>query len=151
MVSIGTIKYKNGSSWVDILHPVGSVWLSNNETSPASLFGGTWTAVSGYYLYAGNDTGTGGSNSVQASHSGGYVRLGDYIRNVYEESPEGGYGLPNKYMGLASGLPFEDRPIVAVNAQENITNARPPVYGLSDHRITVTPKYQSIYVWRRTA
>ena len=149
-----SVMYKNGSSWVNLMlqaYPVGALYLSFSSTSPASLFGGSWTAVSGYYLYAGNSTSTGGSNSVTASHSGGYVRLGDYIRNAYEESPEGGYGLPNKYMGLASDLPFADRPIIAVHAKENITNARPPVYGLSNHSITVTPTYQSIYVWRRTA
>lgn len=149
-----SVMYKNGSGWVNLMlqaYPVGALYLSFSSTSPASLFGGSWAAVSGYYLYAGNGTSTGGSNSVTASHNGGYVRLGDYIRNAYEESPEGGYGLPNKYMGLASNLPFADRPIVAVNAKENITNARPPVYGLNSHSITVTPKYQSVYVWRRTA
>lgn len=149
-----SVMYKNGSKWVNLMlqaYPVGALYLSFSSTSPASLFGGSWTAVSGYYLYAGNGTGTGGSNSVQASHSGGYVKLGDYIRNVYEESPEGGYGLPNKYMGLASNLPFEDRPIVAVNRRMRISDAMPPVYGLNTHSITITPKYQSIYVWRRTA
>jgi hypothetical protein len=56
MVSIGTIKYKNGSSWVDILHTVGSVWLSNSSTSPASLFGGTWTQLTNAVLRAATST-----------------------------------------------------------------------------------------------
>ncbi len=35
-------------------YPVGSVYISDNSTSPASLFGGTWEQLNGYYLYAGN-------------------------------------------------------------------------------------------------
>ena len=45
MASVGTIKYKNGSSWIDILHPVNSFYISYASTSPANLFGGTWTQV----------------------------------------------------------------------------------------------------------
>ena len=63
MASIGTIKYKNGSSWVDILHPVGSVWLSNSSTSPASLFGGTWTQLTNAVLRAATSTGYIGSDT----------------------------------------------------------------------------------------
>lgn len=63
MASIGTIKYKNGSSWVDILHPIGSVWLSNSSTSPASLFGGTWTQLTNAVLRAATSTGYIGSDT----------------------------------------------------------------------------------------
>lgn len=63
MASIGTIKYKNGSSWVDILHPIGSVWLSTSSTSPASLFGGTWTQLTNAVLRAATSTGYIGSDT----------------------------------------------------------------------------------------
>lgn len=35
-------------------YPVGAIYISDNSTSPASLFGGTWEQLNGYYLYAGN-------------------------------------------------------------------------------------------------
>lgn len=35
-------------------YPVGAIYISDNSTSPASLFGGTWEQLDGYYLYAGN-------------------------------------------------------------------------------------------------
>lgn len=64
MASVGTIKYKNGSSWVDILHPVGSCWLSHQSTSPANLFGGTWTQLTNAVLRAANEYGYSGSDNM---------------------------------------------------------------------------------------
>ena len=52
---MASIKYKNGSSWVDIrntLYPVGSIYMSTSSTSPATLFGGTWSQISGALLGA---------------------------------------------------------------------------------------------------
>lgn len=50
---------------LDIIYPVGSVYLSWNSTNPKNLFGGTWTRLSGGFLYGcvssvgtGNGTGT---------------------------------------------------------------------------------------------
>ena len=51
------------------LHPVGTYYWSSNSTSPASLFGGTWQQVSGYYMYATTNTSTGGASSVTLTSS----------------------------------------------------------------------------------
>lgn len=50
------------SEIVDLIYPVGSMYFSVSSTSPATLFGGTWERINGYYLYAGNGGNTGGSN-----------------------------------------------------------------------------------------
>ena len=42
-----TIRYKNNNEWIDILHPVGSFYLSTEGESPANLFGGIWTRITG--------------------------------------------------------------------------------------------------------
>ena len=49
----------------DLIYPVGSIYLTMADTSPADLFGGTWKKLSGGYLYANssNAGNTGGSNS----------------------------------------------------------------------------------------
>ena len=37
-----------------LAYPIGSLYISDNSTSPASLFGGTWEQINGYYPYFGN-------------------------------------------------------------------------------------------------
>ena len=63
MPSVGTIKYKNGSSWVDILHPVNSFYISYASTSPASLFGGTWTQVTNAVIRGASSVGYTGADT----------------------------------------------------------------------------------------
>lgn len=40
-----------GVSLIDIIYPVGSVYKSSDSTSPATLFGGTWTQISSSPYY----------------------------------------------------------------------------------------------------
>lgn len=44
-------------------YPVGVLYLSFSATSPAELFGGTWTQITGRFLRAANDVSTGGSDT----------------------------------------------------------------------------------------
>lgn len=39
-----------------VIYPVGSVYMSYTSTSPASLFGGNWTAITGHFPYFNNGT-----------------------------------------------------------------------------------------------
>ena len=38
------------------LYPVGSIYMSTNNTSPASMFGGTWEQIKDCFLWATGDT-----------------------------------------------------------------------------------------------
>ena len=64
MANPGTIRVKEGSSWVDILHPVNSWYFSKVSTSPASLFGGTWQQITDAVLRSATGYGYGGNDNM---------------------------------------------------------------------------------------
>ena len=58
------------ATWVnllDIIYPVGSIYQSTNSTSPASVVGGTWSAIGGRFLLGANSTYTAGSQDGAAT------------------------------------------------------------------------------------
>ena len=54
---------------LDKIYPVGSIYMTMASSNPGDLFGGTWTKLSGGYLYAdtNNPGAKGGSNSFTLS------------------------------------------------------------------------------------
>lgn len=58
-------------SLVDIIYPVGSIYMSANNVNPGTLFGGTWQAISGRFILAAGGNyplgTTGGSATKQLS------------------------------------------------------------------------------------
>ena len=75
---------------VDVVYPIGSIYMSVNNTSPQTLFGGTWDQLSGQYLLAWNaDYGTtAGSNvaivppGIESKILGGNNYQSDYTRQT---------------------------------------------------------------------
>lgn len=144
------LKYKSGSSWVDynlVIYPVGAIYLGFSSTSPASLFGGTWTPITGRFLYCNAGTGTGGNNSH------------NHI-----------YGIGGRdFWSLTSALQIyngSSNSWITINTKANneTTAVNSAAAGTSKsliqswyHTTTNTtsasnmPSYQTVYAWRRTA
>ena len=49
-------------------YPVGSIYMSVNQTSPATLFGGTWQRIQDTFLLAAGTTYTAGDTGGEATH-----------------------------------------------------------------------------------
>lgn len=121
---MSTLMYKSGSSWIDVIHPVGSMWLSNSSTSPSSLFGGTWQQLTNAVLRAAAGYGYGGSDShtltidEMPSHS-----HSDYIgydvvsgNNAIGFRPYGQCFWSNSYTSkVGGGKRFQSFPVIAIS------------------------------------
>ena len=54
---------------IDFEHPVGSIWISQNDTSPASLFGGTWEKIEGKFIIGASSAYPVGTTGGSATHT----------------------------------------------------------------------------------
>lgn len=110
-----------------LAYPVGAVYISFVSTSPASLFGGSWTAITGRFPYFNSSTETGGSNTHTLT-----------VKELPSHNHSG--GISAKSVGLS--------------ASGNMYGVYSPAgTGMSGGSAAHNnmPAYQSLYAWRRTA
>lgn len=136
---------------INIMYPVGSIYMSVNSVDPSTLFGGTWERIQDRFLLCAGDSygagTTGGSaQATLPSHthtlgSGGYQWWG--VKRG-KGSTEGGGKIPDsgKYYGAAvdDGAPDNYK---WINDVDNT--------GVTDVSQANMPPYLAVYVWKRTA
>ena len=54
---------------VDLIYPVGSIYMSVNATNPKELFGGTWEQIKGRFLLGMSSSYSAGSTGGEATHT----------------------------------------------------------------------------------
>lgn len=62
-------KGSGGNISLNDVYPVGSVYMSVNNTNPSTLFGGTWVQLKDRFLLGAGDTYTNGSTGGEANHT----------------------------------------------------------------------------------
>lgn len=150
-----SLKFKDGSTWVDYsltIYPVGSVYLSYTNTSPATLFGGTWVQITEKVIRAANNVNTGGNDSVSHAHTlaSGYAPI------------EFSWNTSNQIYDLATGPIINVSPAWTINTHANFNVSHSTYNGMVDRGIQLRgssdsesvsnlPAYQNLYIWRRTA
>lgn len=121
-----------------LAYPVGAVYISYVSTSPASLFGGTWTQITGRFLRMANDVSTGGADNVtltaaqMPSHTHGVQ--GYFNRVVYNSYSNSEFEV--SYNRIASDGASGNTPVLSAGSGNSHSNM---------------PAYQDLYAWRRTA
>lgn len=54
---------------INLIYPIGSIYLSVNSTSPQQLFGGEWEQIKDKFLLSAGDTYSSGSEGGEATHT----------------------------------------------------------------------------------
>lgn len=147
-------RYTNGQSsnsmpgFVDAsldAYPVGAVYISWSSTSPASLFGGSWVAITGRFPYFNAGTGQGGSNSHTlsvnelASHSHQQTKFYLYDKTYWSVNGHGNAVPTHAVGGNTINTPF-----MSSGTLDWTNNAG------SNWSHNNMPAYQTLYAWRRT-
>ena len=121
---------------LDAVYPTGSVYSAYTSTSPATRFGGTWSAITGKFPYYNAGTGTGGSNTHTLTVA--QMPAHNHVFSVSGNSMAILNTLADPHVGVwdtnAGGL--------AAGAMQNTGG------GKAHNNM---PAYQTLYAWRRTA
>lgn len=133
MVSTGTV----GWYAVQAARPVGSLYLSTDSTSPASLFGGTWTQITDRFLLAAGGSYGVGSYGGEAYHTLTVNEMPSHAHSQRVTINRSVNAAANRVTIVGGG----DTWSAADNNQINATG------GGSGHNNM--PPYYAVYMWRR--
>lgn len=128
---------------IDVIYPIGSIYMSVNSVNPSTLFGGTWEQIKDTFLLSSGDTysngATGGSaNAVVVSHT--------HTQNQHRHELTG-----SKTSGFSSGNYLRAGYGSATDGQ--YTNYATPTINSTGEDGTGKnmPPYIVVNVWKRTA
>lgn len=149
------------------LYPVGSVYISFNSTSPATLFGGTWERLKDTFLlangdaYAPNTSGGSATKTISVNNMPSHTHSCSTDGNHRHYSIDGMSTASFDRQTSDANLPYVDiyygddgrwdgkwrDAITSLNGEHQHTIGNTGG-GLP---LNIMPPYQTVYMWRRTA
>lgn len=143
---------------LDKVYPVGSIYMSVSNISPATLFGGTWEQIKDTFLLSAGDTYSAGNTGGEATH---ILNTGEMPAHThgskslsgtlyaYAWNNGGSSGIvsnttPHKNMDMLSGdsVGHQYYTINASHEHESVGD------GTAHNNM---PPYLVVYIWKRTA
>ncbi len=127
-----------GKTIFEMIYPVGSVYISVNNTNPSTIFGGTWEQIQDKFLLAAGQTYAGGSTGGNATH-------------VHRTAI--GFDGSSLY-----GYADDNIPAYGSTVLQNVGRMHTPISQdtgairiASTNESSSMPPYLAVYVWKRTA
>lgn len=137
------------------MHPVGSYYLSENATSPASLFGGTWEQIKDRFLVGAGNSYSVGATGGEATHT---HATGGHVLSIDEMPKHSHKAYVTYYGGWGSGASALDKWRTDGTSPQNawlpdVTVEETGGNASHSHGDTEAssnmPPYRAIYMWRR--
>lgn len=118
-------------------YPIGAIYISASETSPETLFGGTWEQIKDTFLLSAGDKYKAGTVGGEATH-----------KLTASELPAGtaGGGTNNKTWAIAHWDNYSNYAyVMTTNDDSHNTTTK----GLAGQPHNNMPPYLAVYVWKR--
>ena len=130
---------------VDLIYPIGSIYMSVNDIDPGVIFGGTWEQIKDKFLLASGSTYSNGTTGGNATHNHDSGDLAAAIGAVNGDAGSIGYiATTAKDHGTASYQ-------IRTNYGSGGTfNHYTPVYGYTGESSSIPP-YLAVNIWKRTS
>lgn len=137
--------YMNGTYWLDIVYPVGSIYTSVNSTNPTNLFGGTWEQIAQGRTLIGVGTGTDVNGTSQSFTSG--ASGGEYTHLLIEhEMPSHTH---DQYVTANTGVNGVRQDYRSDQQSERYYQCQTGPRGGDGYHNNIQP-YLAVYFWVRT-
>lgn len=142
------------------IYPVGSVYISINATSPASLFGGSWEQIQDRFLLAAGSTYSAGSTGGSATHRHRYgLHAWMYYAAVLENQGLSDVPiLPHSYDTGASDWNIHSYSTANGRVNNNATASTKTINGAKGNWVegntayeSSLPPYFAVYMWKRVS
>ena len=134
----GTLTF-GGKTLLNWVYPVGSIYMSVNATSPATLFGGTWVQLKDRFLLGAGDSYTNGATGGEEAHtlSVDEIPSHNHPYGVYDASSTATLDINHMatYSGKISSTGWGSHTLYTGGGEAH--NNMPP--------------YLAVYMWKRTA
>ena len=157
-------EYITKSQLLELLYPIGSLYVSMNNTNPNTVLGiGAWTQITDRFLYCANSSGTNGGNStatltvdnlpshnhtftgdtatgsVKNHHATGLLNSTDVATGVFQTGEDVRVALQSTETQRGNGINFSMTPTGTISNTGN------------GEAFSIMPPYTTVYAWHRTA
>lgn len=139
---------------LNIIYPVGSIYLSWNSTNPSTYFGGTWVQLKGGFLYGfvespGTGNGTGTSTGKNNGNTGSTTLTVDQIPpHTHKQRSRGNDGNIAQ-AGRDIGYEFLGSSSMSTGETFSTGGGKGHTHTLNNHSHNIP--FIAVSVWRRTA
>lgn len=138
---------------IDLIYPVGSIYMSTNNVSPQSFIGGTWQAINGRFLVAQGSNGATGAEALNLSAGAtggekehtlttGQLPNHQHHTNGFKENSTG-YTLGSA--GTKIPAYMKESGVITTDGMGTTDSG---TYGQPHNNL---PPYMAVYMWKRTA
>lgn len=125
---------------VDLIYPVGSIYMSANNVSPQTFFGGTWERIKDRFLLGAGDTYSAGSTGGSATHE-----------LTVQEMPSHYHVLKvTTATSTAADASLRAAGAKAYSSQVSESSADDFAYTGGNAAHNNMPPYLAVYMWKRT-
>ena len=128
-----------GKTLLNLIYPVGSIYMSVSSTSPATFLGGTWERIQDKFLLAAGSTYAAGATGGEATHKLTTSEMPAHTHNAAVAGGTEAYGTTRTAIGSFN--------VVTSGYLDSSTSVRTGGDGAHNNM----PPYLAVYVWKRTA
>lgn len=143
---------------IDLIYPIGAIYMSVVYKSPEELFGGKWEQIKDTFLLASGDKYQAGTTGGTETHTHNYgIQVGGYYKETCLAESESSGVLSYNTSGACSKTGFDSIGSAAASwnsstIQAGKTNACTHYRSIGNTSYTNNlPPYLTVYMWKRVS